>query len=93
MTHIDMPDLEARRLLRLLESQGRAERFPTTVKQLRRTLGSPTLSASLASGDAVGRGSRNGDHTSRTDIFRTTTDGSSTAGDHDGAGAGSQQEP
>jgi hypothetical protein len=38
MTRLEIPDREARRLLRLLDSQGRAERFPISVKQLQRAL-------------------------------------------------------
>jgi hypothetical protein len=38
MIRLEIPDREGRRLLRLLDSQGRAERFPLTVTQLRRAL-------------------------------------------------------
>jgi hypothetical protein len=39
MMRLEIPDREARRLLRLLDSQGRAERFPISVEQLRRAFG------------------------------------------------------
>lgn len=57
MVHLDMPEIEARRLLRLLESHERADRFPVTAKQLRRALVplTPSGLAVESSGDWTAR--------------------------------------
>jgi hypothetical protein len=53
MIRVEIPDREARRLLRLLDSQGRAERFPISVKQLRRALGTAAPSRLVRDGAQV----------------------------------------
>lgn len=67
MIHLEMPDPEARRLLRLLESHERADRFPITVKQLRRFVGPLTPSGLAPADSAVDGTGRNQNRLSQTE--------------------------
>jgi hypothetical protein len=67
MIHLEMSDPEARRLLRLLESNGRADRFPITVKQLRRFVAPLTPSGLAPADSAVDGAGRKEDRLSQTE--------------------------